>query len=144
MMSFKLIVIVLLSLLVFSLISYLYIGNALANILGIDIVIVSYLPDGYRIHAKVEDASKSIPIHTISKATDDPVRVHNNSIKEWISKMEEKYRKTNERIRNVCNRYRETNHDEFETHANYIQSNIVKNMMVDIKHGLAYCRHGKV
>jgi hypothetical protein len=67
-----------------------------------------------------------------------------SSTKDWMKKMEEKYEKRNERIRKVCEEYRTNIPSQFGSNDTYIQRNIVKNMMVDVKHRLAYCRHGKV
>ena len=62
---------------------------------------------------------------------------------DWIKKMEEKYRKDNERIRKVCNKYRtvplfaSNNSDE-------IHKSIVMHMPIDVTHRLAHCPNGKV
>ena len=66
---------------------------------------------------------------------------------DWIKKMEEKYRRENERIRKICNKHRaapffdSNNNDE-------IQKSIVMDVhtgfVIDVTHRLAYCPNGKV
>ena len=67
------------------------------------------------------------------------------TIESWMKEMEDKYFKINERIRNVCEELKLYNPSDIK-YRNPIElkSNIYKNMIVDTKHGLSYCRHGKV
>lgn len=105
------------SVVVFCLITCFCISNTWKSIFNSGVVVVHYLP-----------------LTTSLSTTND----------KWIEKMEEKYRKSNERIRQVCQKYREKDITEFNIHNEYIERNIMLNMMVDVKHRLAYCRHGKV
>jgi hypothetical protein len=63
---------------------------------------------------------------------------------DWIKKMEEKYRKTNERIRKICKEYRETIPSKFTNDYKGIELSVVESLMVDVKHQLAYCPIEKV
>ena len=111
------IVAVSLVLVIFPSIFYLYINNHLRKVLAPD-------PEKFLISA-------------ISKYEMDSYN------EDWIKKMEEKYRQEKERIRNVCKEYRaqplfdSKNNDE-------IQKEIVKYMVIDVKHGLNWCVNAKV
>ena len=63
---------------------------------------------------------------------------------DWIKKMEEKYRKDNERIRKICDEHRAKLSFEFNNNDKINEENAIKNMVVDVKHRLAYCRNAKV
>jgi hypothetical protein len=63
---------------------------------------------------------------------------------DWITKMDEKYRKTNERIRKICKEYKSTIPSKFTNDDKGIELNIAKSLMVDVKHRLAYCPIEKV
>ena len=63
---------------------------------------------------------------------------------DWITKMDEKYRKSKERIRKICKEYRTTIPSKFTNDDKGIKRNIVEILMVDVKHRLAYCPIEKV
>jgi hypothetical protein len=63
---------------------------------------------------------------------------------DWITKMDEKYRKTKERIRKICKEYRATIPSKFTNNDKGIKRNVVESLMVDVKHRLAYCPVEKV
>ena len=63
---------------------------------------------------------------------------------DWIKEMEEKYHKDNERIRKICNDHRATLSFEFNNNDKINEENAMRNMVVDVKHKLAYCRNAKV
>ena len=58
--------------------------------------------------------------------------------------MDEKYRKTKERIRKICKEYKATTPSKFTSDDKGIELNVVKSLMVDVKHRLAYCLNEKV
>jgi hypothetical protein len=66
-----------------------------------------------------------------------------NDVHHYIRKMEDKYRKENERIRQICDEYKST--VTFDFNNNYtFKEHCVENMWVDVKHRLAYCPNAKV
>ena len=157
-MNIKLIIFVLICVGVFCLICYIYIGNELrfstltfnSQHLIINSIVANYVPQSthqFQVGSVIDmkhDIS-SVPSNisnkhqSMSSTTSVP-----SSTKDWMRKMEEKYEQINERIHNVCEEYRTKHHSKFGSNDTFIERNIVKNMMVDIKHSLAYCRHGKV
>ena len=144
-MNFKLILFLILCSIVFCLISYQYIGNILTRVLGIDVIIINYLPTNYT-NIEVTAAEKNTGIK--NKLMDYKNITHvikSSHISDWIQQMEEKYSKENERIKKVCNEYRKNYQTRLGLQRqSVIRRNIIKNMMLDTKHRLAYCRHGKV
>ena len=63
----------------------------------------------------------------------------------WMKKMEEKYFEINKRIRKVCEELELYNPSDMKyRNPMELKSNVYKHMIVDMKHGLSYCRHGKV
>ena len=67
------------------------------------------------------------------------------TIESWMKEMEDKYFEINERIRKVCEELQLYNPSDIKyRNPKELKSNIYKNMIVDTKHGLSYCRHGKV
>ena len=157
-MNIKLVVLPLLCVGLLCLICYIYIGNELSFIsfkfnsqnLIIGNIVAKYVAPS--IH-QFQVGSVVDMNYSISIAHPNISNKHQNisfntslqsSIKDWMKKMEEKYEKINERIHKVCEEYRTKNPSEFGSNDTYIQRNIIKNMMVDVKHRLAYCRNGKV
>jgi hypothetical protein len=67
-----------------------------------------------------------------------------SSTNDWIKKMEEKYRQTNERIRKICDEYKTKSSFDFKNNDKMKKQNILHNMVVDVKHHLAYCPIAKV
>ena len=67
------------------------------------------------------------------------------TIESWMKEMEDKYFEINERIRNVCEELQLYNPSDMKNrNPSELKSNVYKHMIVDMKHGLSYCRHGKV
>ena len=63
----------------------------------------------------------------------------------WMKEMEDKYSKINIRIRKVCKELRSYNPSDFENrNPESLSTDLYKNMVLDMNHGLSYCRHGKV
>ena len=62
----------------------------------------------------------------------------------WIEKMEKKYKKTNERIREVCKKNLEQKKARFYVDNNYKQKMLTVAMLMDASHGLANCLNAKV
>ena len=62
-----------------------------------------------------------------------------------MKEMEDKYSKINERIRKVCEELRSYNPSDIENrNPESLSTDLYKNMVLDMNHGLSYCRHGKV
>ena len=135
---------VLLCLVAFALITYFYIGNALNNIFSIGVVVVNYLPLKFTTNVSVYTIIANISTASKSSTPYEMLSFNGTATNDWVEQMEEKYWKSNERIRKVCQKYREKYPSEFHVDNKYMERNIMKNMMVDVKHQLAYCRHGKV
>ena len=144
-MNFKLILFFILCSIVFCLISYQYIGNILTRVLGIDVIIINYLPPNYtNIEVTIAEKQTGIKNKLMDYKNITDV-IKSSHISDWIQQMEEKYSKENERIKNVCNEYRKKYPTKFGLRRqSVIRRNVIKNMMLDTKHRLAYCRHGKV
>ena len=67
------------------------------------------------------------------------------TIESWMKEMEEKYFKINERIQKVCEELQLYNPSDIKNRNPLeLKSNVFKHMIVDMTHGLSYCRHGKV
>ena len=67
------------------------------------------------------------------------------TIESWMKEMEEKYFEINERIRKVCEELQLYNPSDIKNRNPLeLKSNVYKHMIVDMTHGLSYCRHGKV
>ena len=66
---------------------------------------------------------------------------HTLSETDWMTKMEEKYRKINERINEVCQRHRKESSGKFDAPNKYKQ---ILGMVLDMKHRLGYCAIAKV
>ena len=62
----------------------------------------------------------------------------------WLKQMEQKYRGENQRIYDVCQKYKKESVTKIKDSHDNMEQNILTNWMVDVEHGLAYCRHGKV
>ena len=88
--------------------------------------------------------SSTINEDFLNKQNDSVVK-NETTIESWMKEMEDKYFEINERIRKVCEELQLYNPSDIK-YRNPIElkSNIYKNMIVDTKHGLSYCRHGKV
>ena len=144
-MNFKLIVFFILCSIVFCLISYQYIGNILTRVLGIDVIIINYLPPNHT-NIEVTIAEKQTGIkNKLMNYKNITAAIKGSHISDWMQQMEEKYSKENERIKKVCNKYRKKHPTKFGLQRqSVIRRNIIKNVMLDTKHRLAYCRHGKV
>ena len=72
-----------------------------------------------------------------------PISINKNqSTDNWIKKMEEKYLQTGQKIRKICDEYRETNPSKFRNDFKDNERNL--HLMVDLKHHLAYCSIAKV
>ena len=99
------------------------------------------------VHFETENASMKFDNSESRKIRID----HQTSTEDWLKKMEDKYRKINNRIHTVCKRYGATNESNLENHHQPDYHQILYtssktgylNMMVDTQHRLAYCRHGK-
>ena len=153
-MNIKFFILLLLCVGLFFLICYIYIGNEFSfttfkfnyQNLNIDNIVVKYIPPSiHQFHVgSLMDYNISIMPSNISNKHQNSNILFPSSTKDWMKKMEEKYEKMNERIHKVCEEYRTKNPSVFGSNDTYIKRNIVKNMMVDVKHHLAYCRHGKV
>ena len=62
-----------------------------------------------------------------------------------MKEREDKYLEMNERIRKVCKELQLYNPSDMKTRNPVnLKSNVYKHMIVDMNHGLSYCRHGKV
>ena len=144
MMSVKWTTFVLLCLVLFSLITYFYIGNSLNNIFDIGVVVVNYLPLSFTNNVTVYMIIENISIASNASLPYEELGFNATTTDDWVEQMEEKYSTYNERILKVCQQYRAKYPTEFNNHTQYIERNIMKNMMVDVKHQLAYCRNGKV
>ena len=137
-MNIRLIIKVLMGLVVFLYICYLF-GNYLKENSAAE----KYLPpEIYRLHIDAyNDIQHNIstgPSH-ISNTHYDIRKSSTSSTNDWIKKMEEKYRQTNERIRKICKEY-----GVKSTFYKIYKQNIVNNMVVDVKHRLSYCPNAKV
>merc|ERR1712079_234398 len=59
--------------------------------------------------------------------------------------MEDKYSKINKKIKKACKQLPSYNSSDVkDRNPNTVEDDVNKHMLVDLKHGLSYCRHGKV
>ena len=80
----------------------------------------------------------------LNKQNDSVVK-NETTIESWMKEMEDKYFEINERIRKVCEELKLYNPSDMKyRNPMELKSNVYKHMIVDMKHGLSYCRHGKV
>ena len=117
-MNIRVMIAVLIGLVVFSLIFELYAGNYL------------------RYHFNIEE-------HSIYNITQFQLDAYNDR-QHYIMKMEDKYRKENERIRKICDKYKSTISSGLENNYTFDKQICVENIWVDVKHRLAYCPNAKV
>ena len=66
------------------------------------------------------------------------------TVNDWIMQMEQKYQMLNERIRSVCQKYREKEGAESFLQVKYVGENILENTELDANNKLAYCGNAKV
>ena len=143
-MNIRLVIAISMILLVFPSISYFYIGDYLRKKFTVE---KNFPPEIYQL--KIDAFNDIQP--NISMTSSHISNTHYNirippssSTNDWIKKMEEKYRQTNERIRKICDEYKTKSSFDFNNNDKMKKQNILHNMVVDVKHHLAYCPIAKV
>ena len=139
-MNVRLIIVFPMTALVFFTICYFYSGNYSRKVFTLE----KHLPP------TVYKLDTDNDIHKIGSMSDSHLSntqykngISSTSLEhDWIKKMEEKYRKDNERIRKICDEHKETLSFDINTDINsYLKQQI---RMFDVKHRLAYCPIEKV
>ena len=146
MMSVRYVVFAITVLLLFSMIGFFYFGSAL-NKSVITSAMVKYVSNLTQVTISEKlytFAGDAPPFPNSSSVPETTKKEFNETVNDWMKQMEQKYRRINERIYKVCQKYRDKSTNESNVDHKYIEQNILKNMMLDVNHKLAYCRHGKV
>ena len=145
-MSVRFVIFAITVLLLFSMIGFFYFGSAINKsvITSAMVKYISNLTDVTINERSYTFSGDTSPFPNSRSAPETTKKESNETVKDWMKQMEDKYRMINERIRMVCQRYRKKNGNESNVDHKYIEQNILKNMMLDVNHKLAYCRHGKV
>ena len=140
----------------FTLMSFSFYGNVLRNTIEMTNPFQSLMEKGdyqrnFRRPKPVMLVKNSNPITPLPsdpstsevQSSDSSTSSLSNS--KWMKKMEHKYSKINKRIKKVCKDLPSYNSlDVKSRNQDSLEKNVNKHMIIDMKHGLSYCRHGKV
>ena len=149
-MNIKLIASILAGAILFTLISCSYYGNTLRNVIGIDITMIKPLPSlmangDYQTQNVFRRPKPAMVVNNSSQKKSSDSSTSSISNSKWMKKMEDKYSKINKNIKKVCKQLPSYNSSDVkDRNPNTVEKDVNKHMLVDLKHGLSYCRHGKV